>query len=100
MTTHVKAHQGIHRPQRKSITCPICNETFNRKEKLKAHLTSQHGTVATTATDTISSKQPQSNASNNGAIIVVEKSAPIATIEVKTLNSTDSEYVLPESVFC
>lgn len=98
MTTHVKAHQGIHRPQRKSIACPICNEAFNRQEKLKLHLTNQHGTVATAAA--MSSKQQQTTASDNGAIIIVEKSAPITSIEIKTLEESAAEYILADSIFC
>lgn len=99
MTTHVKAHQGIHRPQRKNLACPICNEVFSRQEKLKAHLTNQHGTAATAAT--ISCKQQQqSTASENAAIIVVEKSAPYTAIEIKTLKEIDPEYILTDSIFC
>lgn len=98
MTTHVKAHQGIHRPQRKSIACPICHEVFNRQEKLKAHLASQHGTVPTAAP---TAKQQKSTASNNNAaVIVVEKSRPITAIEIKTLDENDPEYVLTEPIFC
>lgn len=96
MTTHVKAHQGIHRPQRKSLACPICSETFNRQEKLKAHLTNHHGTVATAATT--SPKEHQSAATNNAAIIVLEKSVPITTIEIKSLDETDPEYILANSI--
>lgn len=96
MTTHVKAHQGIHRPQRKSLACPICNEAFNRQEKLKAHLTNHHGTVATAAIT--SPTEEQSVASNNTAIIVVEKSVPITTIEIKSLDETDPDYILANSI--
>lgn len=95
MTTHVKAHEGIHRPQRKNIACPICNESFNRQEKLKVHLTQRHGTVGTAAA--ISSKQPQATESGNSTIIVVEKSAPI---EIKSLDESTDEYILSDSMFC
>lgn len=98
MTTHVKAHQGIHRPQRKNLTCPICNESFNRQEKLKTHLTDQHGTVATVVATTPKQKPPAAN--NNTAIIVVENSLPITSIEIKALNDSDPEYILADSIFC
>lgn len=52
MTTHLKAHQGIHRVHSKNHICPICNEAFNRQEKLNGHLANQHGTVATTSIPT------------------------------------------------
>lgn len=98
MTTHVNAHKGIHRPQRKNLACPICNEVFNRQEKLKAHLTNQHGTVAPEATTSPKLQQPI--ASNSSAIIVVEKAQPITAIEIKTLTENDPDYILSDAIFC
>ena len=48
MTTHYRTHQGIHRVYSKHFTCPICNNTFQRKLKLDEHLANVHKTITNT----------------------------------------------------
>lgn len=42
MTTHLKAHQGIHRTTNKTHSCPSCPMTFNKLPTLAEHMTSAH----------------------------------------------------------
>lgn len=42
MTTHLKAHQGIHRTTNKTHTCPACQMTFNKMPKLAEHMATTH----------------------------------------------------------
>lgn len=42
MTTHLKAHQGIHRTTNKIHTCPACQMTFNKIPKLVEHMATAH----------------------------------------------------------
>lgn len=51
MTTHLKAHQGIHRSRPKPHYCSQCGETFNRIEKLRDHLSTVHSDVPDTIKD-------------------------------------------------
>lgn len=44
MMTHFKAHQGIHRVNTKTYSCPICKITFPRQVTLNEHLAAQHNT--------------------------------------------------------
>lgn len=42
MTTHLKAHQGIHRTTNKTHSCPACSMTFNKLPKLAEHMATTH----------------------------------------------------------
>lgn len=42
MTTHLKAHQGIHRTTNKTHSCPACPMTFNKLAKLAEHMETIH----------------------------------------------------------
>lgn len=42
MTTHLKAHQGIHRTTNKVHSCPACQMTFNKLPKLAEHMATAH----------------------------------------------------------
>lgn len=42
MTTHLKAHQGIHRSTNKIHSCPACPVTFNKLPKLAEHMATAH----------------------------------------------------------
>lgn len=42
MTTHLKAHQGIHRTTNKTHSCPACQMTFNKLPKLAEHMATIH----------------------------------------------------------
>lgn len=48
MTTHLKAHQGIHRARPKPHYCNHCGEAFNKLEKLKEHISIYHFDVPET----------------------------------------------------
>lgn len=45
MMTHFKAHQGIHRVNAKSFSCPICQITVAKRCKLDEHLATHHNTI-------------------------------------------------------
>lgn len=60
MTTHYKAHQGIHRVHHKGHVCPICNQAFSRQDKLDAHLASQHSSA-----NNVTKPESRSNLLNN-----------------------------------
>lgn len=42
MTTHLNAHQGIHRVVSKPHVCLICKMGFTKASKLAEHLANQH----------------------------------------------------------
>lgn len=71
----------------------MCNSTFNRQGKLKAHMSSQHGITDAVTPNHSTTKE------DHTAMIVVEKAPSITAIEIKMIGDHDPEYVLTDSSF-
>lgn len=85
MTTHLNAHQGIHRVISKPHVCLICNMGFTKSSKLTEHLANQHNSYtsanvpATTLelpVDTVINKLPISQKQKDSPSLPVTNAAP------------------------